>query len=233
MEMPSNVLVPRPISSRTMRDCGRGVVEDVGGLLHLDHEGGAAAGEVVAGADAREDAVDDADFRRGGRNEAPHLRQDHDEGDLADVGGFAGHVGAGDDEQLVVRAVEERVVGDEPARLGQPLDDGMAAVADGRGGRRRSSSGARSGRRWRARRRSPAHPASAMAAAVCWRMAVWTTTCSRSSRNSSVFQGDGLVLGAEDLVFALLQLGRDEALAVDDGLLADVVRREPARGWIW
>jgi hypothetical protein len=38
-----------------------------------------------------------------------------------------------------------------------------------------------------------------------------------------VFERDGLVLGAEDLVLAFLELGGDEALAVDDGLLADVV----------
>jgi hypothetical protein len=39
------------------------VVEDVRGLGHLDHEGRRAAREVVARADAREDAVDDADRR--------------------------------------------------------------------------------------------------------------------------------------------------------------------------
>src|SRR5690606_5216483 len=38
-----------------------GVVEDVAGLGHLHHEGGLAAGQVVAGADAGEDAVDRAD----------------------------------------------------------------------------------------------------------------------------------------------------------------------------
>ena len=40
---------------------GGGVVEDVGGLVHLDHEGGVAACELVAGADAGEDAVDEAE----------------------------------------------------------------------------------------------------------------------------------------------------------------------------
>ena len=36
----------------------RGVVEDVGGLGHLDHERRAATGEIVARADTREDAVE-------------------------------------------------------------------------------------------------------------------------------------------------------------------------------
>ena len=39
----------------------RGVVEDVGRLGHLDHEGALAAAQLVAGADAGEDAVGDAD----------------------------------------------------------------------------------------------------------------------------------------------------------------------------
>ena len=38
---PSRVLVPRPISSRmTSEGFGGGVVEDVGGFGHFDHEGG-------------------------------------------------------------------------------------------------------------------------------------------------------------------------------------------------
>ena len=39
-----------------------GVVEDVGGFAHFDHEGGAVGGEVVGGADAGEDLVDGADL---------------------------------------------------------------------------------------------------------------------------------------------------------------------------
>ncbi|MNR40577.1 hypothetical protein D3C85_1588760 [compost metagenome] len=35
-----------------------GVVQDVGGFAHLDHEGRTAARQVIAGADTGEDAVD-------------------------------------------------------------------------------------------------------------------------------------------------------------------------------
>ena len=56
---PSKVEVPRPISSSTTRLCEETVCRDVGGLLHLHHERGLAAGDVIGGADAREDAVDD------------------------------------------------------------------------------------------------------------------------------------------------------------------------------
>ena len=39
-----------------------GVVKDVGGFAHFDHEGGAVGGEVVGGADTGEDLVDGADL---------------------------------------------------------------------------------------------------------------------------------------------------------------------------
>ena len=64
MLTPSKVLVPRPTSSRMIRLSRGGVVEDVRGLDHLDHEGALAAREVVGGADAGEDAVHHADRAR-------------------------------------------------------------------------------------------------------------------------------------------------------------------------
>ena len=73
-----------------------GLVEDGGGLDHLDHEGGAAAGEIVGGADAAEQAVDDADVGRLRRHVGADLGEDGDERVLAEEGRLAGHVGAGD-----------------------------------------------------------------------------------------------------------------------------------------
>jgi len=114
-----------------------GVVEDVGGLVHLDHEGGVATGEVVAGADAGEDAVHEADAAAFGGGPAADLGEEGDERDLADVGGLAGHVGAGDEGDLGVGGGEGGVVGDEG--LGAAgggggaehlLDDGVAAFGD-------------------------------------------------------------------------------------------------------
>ena len=62
---------------------GARLVEDRRGLDHLDHEGRAAAGKVVGGADAREQPVDDADMRRAGRHEGADLREHDDERVLA------------------------------------------------------------------------------------------------------------------------------------------------------
>ena len=96
MLMPSKVLVPRPISSSTIRLFRRGIVQDVGRLLHFHHKGGATARKVIAGAYAGEYAVNHSDFRRGGRNKTAHVRHDGDQSHLPDIGGFAGHVRAGD-----------------------------------------------------------------------------------------------------------------------------------------
>ena len=70
---PSKVAVPRPISSRItrLRDVAR--VQDVGGLLHLDHEGGLAAGDVVGRADPREEAIDDRQLGAARRHERAGL----------------------------------------------------------------------------------------------------------------------------------------------------------------
>ena len=108
----------------------RRVVEDVRRLLHLHEERGASAREVVARADAREHAVERAEAHRGGRHEAARLRHDGDRRDLADVGGLAGHVGPGDEHDLVGRAVEARGVRHERLGIRQLLDDRVASVRD-------------------------------------------------------------------------------------------------------
>jgi hypothetical protein len=59
------------------------VREDLRGLLHLDHERRVARGEIVRRADAREDAVDDADVRPRGGHEAANLRHQRDQRRLA------------------------------------------------------------------------------------------------------------------------------------------------------
>ena len=124
---PSKVEVPRPTFVHEDEGLVGGVVEDVGGFAHFDHEGGAVGGEVVGGADAGEDLVDGSDLGGIGGDEAAGVRHEDDVGDLAHVGGFAAHVGAGQEHEAVF-VVEAGVVGGEVAHL--LLDDGMAAVFD-------------------------------------------------------------------------------------------------------
>ena len=110
----------------------RGGVQDNGRLGHLDHEGGAAAGQIVGGADAGEDAVDERQDGGIGGNKRTHLRQDGDQRGLPQIGGLAAHVGSGDDGDQVGIGIEVKVVGDEAAGvlLFEALDDGMAAGED-------------------------------------------------------------------------------------------------------
>ena len=74
----------------------RRLIEDRRRLHHLDHEGAAPRRQIVARADTGEEPVDDADMRRFGGDEAAHLRQQRDDSVLAQKGGFARHVGAGE-----------------------------------------------------------------------------------------------------------------------------------------
>ena len=117
-----------------------GVVQDVRRLVHLDHEGRVAAGEVVTRADAREDAVDQSQAACLRRHPAAHLRHQRDQRHLPDVGRFARHVRAGDQHQLRLVARQRGVVGHEAARraargwgVGRTqhlLDHGVAALGD-------------------------------------------------------------------------------------------------------
>ena len=112
----------------------RGLVEDRRRLHHLHHEGGAARRQIVARADAAEQPVHDADMGRFGGHETAHLGQDGDQRILAQEGGFARHVGTGDQPQPpfgVGRQVA--VVGHERAgmgRLQRRLHHRMAAAPD-------------------------------------------------------------------------------------------------------
>ena len=73
----------------------RGIVEDVGGLAHLDHERGLPARQIIARADARKDAVHEinARFLRG--NKTAGVREQREQRHLPDVSGFARHVRPG------------------------------------------------------------------------------------------------------------------------------------------
>ena len=105
-------------------------MKDVGHLRHLHHEGGLAGGEVVAGADAGEDAVHHADMGVGRRDEGAHLGHEDDQRHLAHIGGLARHVGAGDNGHPLLLLAHEGVIGDEQAVFQHPLHHRVAALPD-------------------------------------------------------------------------------------------------------
>ncbi len=106
----------------------RRLVQDGRGLDHLDHEGRAAARQIVGGADAAEQAIDDADGRRLGRHEGTGLRHHRDQRVLAEEGRLAGHVGAGQQPQPPLGA-KVAVVGHERQR--RPAGRGPPRPRDG------------------------------------------------------------------------------------------------------
>lgn len=115
---------------------GGGGFEDGGGLEHLGHEGGDSFELGVGGADAGEDAVEDGEFGGIAGDEAAGLGEEGDHADLSDVGRFAAHVGAGDDEEGGGVAEEGDVVGDEldvvlhlHAGVAGGFQDGVALTA--------------------------------------------------------------------------------------------------------
>ena len=105
----------------------RGVIQDGGDFAHFDEKCRAAAREIVGGADAREDAVGDGKLGLACRNERTHLRHQHNQRGLAKIGGFAAHVRAGDEQELLAAGIEVQIVGNEAlAALAQEFfDDGM------------------------------------------------------------------------------------------------------------
>ncbi len=112
-----------------------GLMEDRRGLHHLDHECGAAAGEIVGRPDPRKEPVDEADLGGLGGHEAAALGEHGDQRVLPEKGALAGHVGTGQQPQPpAFRKIA--VVGDEAlVAAGEGLlHHRMAAADDAKGG---------------------------------------------------------------------------------------------------
>jgi hypothetical protein len=118
------VLVPRPDFVQDHEAARGRVVEDVGGLGHLHHEGGLSCGEFVACADAREDAVYQADFGVFGGHETTDVRHQHNQRVLANVGGVVANEALRD---VVMVRLNIQVVDD--GATGFNADDGIVEVA--------------------------------------------------------------------------------------------------------
>ena len=199
-----------------------GGAEDVGHLRHLHHKGGLSGGQVVAGADAGEDAIHHADVGAAGGNEAAHLRHQDDQRHLPHIGGLTGHIGAGDDADPLLLGTHQGVVGDEQGvrahllhhrvAAGLYLDDaglvhaGAAVVVlhrHGGKGAKRIQLGDKG--------RGQLHTGDGL------------RQPGAQGGEQLVLQRGVPVLGGEHVVLQILQLLGDVALAVDQRLLADIV----------
>ncbi len=102
-------------------------VQDVRGFLHLHHERGLPACDVVGRANAREDAIHDRQLGGARCHEGTGLRHQRQQCGLPQVRGLPTHVRPGEDDELVGAPVERHIVRHE--RVGRvPLDDGMAHI---------------------------------------------------------------------------------------------------------
>ena len=181
-----------------------------------------AFGEIIGGSDAAENAVGEADVGVLSRDVGADLGHEGDEGDLANVGRFTGHVGAGEDLETGVCGIDEGIVWDELFIDESLLQNGVAAVdnlemtgliQDGAG---------------------------VLVKLCCFREADEDVERSEGVGGRLkgdevvgdvgaefdelvVFEGLGSVIGSEDFSFHFLQAGCDEALGVGHGLLALVV----------
>src|SRR6266513_4727324 len=106
---------------------GSCTIQDVSRFDHLYHEGALSGGQVIRGSYARENPVDQSDAGFGRRYEAPDLRQQDDQRDLAEVGALPCHVGPCEDHKPVALTVEGRVVGYECQITTELLNDREAA----------------------------------------------------------------------------------------------------------
>ncbi len=106
------------------------VVKDVRRFGHLDHERALAATQLVRRPDAREQAVHNADSRSLRRHETADLGQHREQGNLANVRAFSGHIWAGDQHNRAVRAAELGVIRDEFAGRLQGVEDRVPAGFD-------------------------------------------------------------------------------------------------------
>lgn len=86
---------------------------------------------VVAGADSCKHPVHQTDSGGPSRDKGAHLGHEHDQGHLAHIGGFARHIGACDNGNLVVLPAESGIIGHEQGVLQHGLYHRVPSVGDG------------------------------------------------------------------------------------------------------
>src|SRR5579875_2883227 len=200
------------------------VTEDAGRLHHLDQEGARASGDIVLGTDTREDAIDQANPRGTRGHEAADLSHEDDQGNLAQVRRFAGHVRAGQDHEELIRRPQMAVIRDESAGREMRLDDGVASLDDLEVKTlidNRAAVAPLSGQMCQGREDIQ------MGEAARGRPQAVSLRRDAPQEPLVDLLGELLdpLLGLEDLALPFLEARRDEALGLDQRLLPMVIRR--------
>ena len=201
----------------------RGEFEDVRHLTHLDHERGSSAVEIVRGADARKNAIRKGDIRRSGGHETAHVGHQRDQRHLAHVGGFAGHVRAGDDHHAMF-LVQMGIVGHEQGAP-QPLfdhrmpaiDNVVAPISVDRGAHVLIFLRYARKRKQRIQRFQSARRGVQARKRLFQRLA--------DLAEELIFKAHGVFFRTKDLALEFLEFLRDETLAVGQRLFARIAIR--------
>ena len=90
---------------------GRYIVEDIGGLGHLDHKGGLTQRDIVGGSHTGEYFVHQTDSCGFCGHETSYLGHEYDKGGLAQQRRFTSHIRTRDDNNLLSLVVEHDIIG--------------------------------------------------------------------------------------------------------------------------
>ena len=206
-------------------EAGRGgVIEDGGDFTHFHEKSGTATGEIIAGADAGENAVGKRELGLTRGNVATHLGHEDEERGLAEVSGLAAHVGAGDEKKLLTPGFEAKIVGNETLTflLQQFFDDGMTAADDEEFagvvefGANVIAVGSELGERGEDVELGDSGGSAAEAGSI------GGDAGANVDEELALDFVDAFV-GGEDFAFVFFEFGRSETLGVDEGLLALVI----------
>ena len=114
-------------NQQTVRGC---IPKNICHLRHLNHKRTLAACQVIGCADTGKDPVHNTDVCLRSRNKRTDLCHQHNEGRLAHIRRFTGHVRSGDDGNAVVTVVKQGIVCDKHIVWNHLLDHWVTAVLD-------------------------------------------------------------------------------------------------------
>ena len=107
---------------------GGSVAQDIRHFGHLHHKGRLSRRQIVRGTDTGINPVHNADFRGRGRHKTADLRHEDNQGNLAHIGGFTRHIGAGNNGYSVLVHVQIHIIGHKGRAVQQGFHHRMTAV---------------------------------------------------------------------------------------------------------
>ena len=203
-----------------------GIVEDVRGLGHFHHKGGAPASDVVGGAHTGENPVHRANHRPVRGHETAAIGEQGDQCRLSHVGGFTPHIGAGNHQHSPM-PVHKHVIGHKRLiqqlfhhRVTAGVDVQARFVTEFRGGK--AQAGGPLGE-------VAQHIQLRQGLGAVLQLGQGARQCFQQFVVEAFLPGQGPALCAQGLVLEFLEFRGDKAFGVFQGLAAYVVHRRLVR----